>query len=165
MSEADVRRAVQKVAETIDESYYFLQSAHEYQTRYSLIDPVLRSLGWDTADVSQVQVEYDTGEGRVDYVLLQSEDGLPSIIVEAKSLGRSLQTAAVVGQLSIYAEATKTKGYAILTDGDIWRIYDSSKRGSFQNKLIVEVELDDGSNAANAKMFNQLLRRNLHWSR
>ena len=165
MSEADVRRAVQKVVETIDDFGNFLKSTHEYQTRYSLIDPVLRSLGWDTTDVRQVEVEHDTPEGRVDYALLESEVGPPAIIVEAKSLGKSLHTAAVVGQLSIYADATKAKGYAILTDGDLWRIYDLSKRGRFQNKLIEEVELADGSDAANAKTFNQLLRRNLHWSK
>ena len=164
MSEADVRRAVQKVAETIDEVEDFLESAHEYQTRYSLIDPVLRSLGWDTADVRQVEVEYMTEWGRVDYALLQSEDGPPCIIVEAKSLGKSLETATVQRQLFAYAEATK-KGYAILTNGNLWMIYDLSKRGRFQNKLIEEVELADGSDAANAKKLNQLLRRNLHWSR
>ena len=35
----------------------YLSSVDETRTRYTLIDPVLRALGWDLADPSQVRVE------------------------------------------------------------------------------------------------------------
>ena len=59
----------------------------EALTRYALIDPLLRGLSWDTADPSQVLVEYHSGGGSADYALLGA-DGKPRIIVEAKRLAR-----------------------------------------------------------------------------
>ena len=44
----------------------------EALTRYALIDPLLRGLGWDTADPSQVLVEYHSGGGSADYALVGS---------------------------------------------------------------------------------------------
>lgn len=64
--------------------------ASEMLTRYTLIDPLLRELGWDTADPSQVIPEYKSGNGRADYALLGS-DGAPAMMVEAKSLGKPLR--------------------------------------------------------------------------
>ncbi|MYC37692.1 MAG: hypothetical protein F4X66_12405 [Chloroflexi bacterium] len=164
MSEADVKQAIQKVVKTIDEYDEFLTNSHEYQTRYALIDPVLRSLGWDLSSVEEVEVEYETEWGRVDYALLKSSDGPPSVIVEAKSLWKPLDSATVQRQILSYAEGTK-QGYAILTNGDVWMIYDLKKRGRFQNKLIVEIELTEEPVASSAKTLNQLLRRNLHWKK
>lgn len=164
MSEADVKLAITKISETIDVDREFFHDSHEYQTRYALIDPILVSLGWNPSDISQVEVEYETEWGRVDYALLKSSDGPPSIIIEAKALGISLNTASVQRQILSYAEGTK-QGYAILTDGEIWLIYDLKKRGRFQNKLIAEIDLTEDSVASSAKTFNQLLRRNLHWKK
>ena len=41
----------------------------EALTRYGLIDPLLRGLGWDTGDPSQVLVEYRSDAGQADYAL------------------------------------------------------------------------------------------------
>ena len=62
--------------------------SNEAITRYSLIDPVLRGMGWDTEDPSVVVPEYSSGEGRADYALFYNADK-PAIIVEAKKLGDS----------------------------------------------------------------------------
>ena len=61
----------------------------EAQTRYSLIDPLLRELGWDTDDPTLVVPEYQSGKVRADYALLS--DGRPAMMVEAKSLDTPLQ--------------------------------------------------------------------------
>ena len=50
----------------------------EWLTRYALIDPLLRELGWDTADPALVMPEYRLGNGRADYALL-GVDGKPVI--------------------------------------------------------------------------------------
>lgn len=63
---------------------------NEAATRAALIDPVLRALGWDTADVRMVEPEKTIGgELRVDY-LLHDAVGKPHIVVEAKCLGANL---------------------------------------------------------------------------
>ena len=60
MSQKDIREAIEQIEEVIDEVGDFISERHEYQTRYSLVDPILKSLGWDISDVNQVEVEYKT---------------------------------------------------------------------------------------------------------
>ena len=69
----------------------YLSSVDETRTRYTLIDPILRSLGWDLSDPAQVRVEIDinvsTAVKKVDYALYKSGSGeRPWILVEAKRL-------------------------------------------------------------------------------
>ena len=165
MSYRDVLRAVTEISDSIsdEDRYDWLSKSHEYQTRYALIDPVLVSLGWDLSNVEQVEVEHEIEEwGRVDYALLTSPTGDPAIIVEAKVLGAKLYSASNQRQVLSYSEGRR-KGFAVLTDGDIWRIYDLSKRGGFQSKLVEEFSILEASPTTVARTLNQLLRRNLHW--
>lgn len=57
----------------------------------ALIDPLLRTLGWDVFDPEVVTPECKVGEGRADYALLRA-DGRPAAIVEAKKLGEALSS-------------------------------------------------------------------------
>ena len=61
----------------------------EAQTRLSLIDPLLRALGWDTADPAQVRPEYTLSTGRADYALLGA-GYQPVAIMEAKKTIRTI---------------------------------------------------------------------------
>ena len=162
MSQKDVQYAVEYIEEVVEQSGEFITACHEYQTRYALIDPILTSLGWDISDVNQVEVEYETDWGRVDYALLESPDGEPAIAVEAKALWKNLDATAIQRQILSYAEGQR-KGYLVLTDGETWRIYNLGKRGRFQNKLIAQLSIGESSPASIAKTLNQTLRRNLHW--
>ena len=69
-------------------------SGSEWLTRYTLIDPLLRELGWDTEDPELVIPEYSSGGGRADYALL-GNDGKPAMIVEAKKLGEPLSLSVI----------------------------------------------------------------------
>ena len=69
----------------------------EMSTRYTVIDPVLRSLGWDLSDPSQCVVEKIAGQKRgrdpyprVDYALL-GRDGMVAALVEAKRISVSVR--------------------------------------------------------------------------
>ena len=63
----------------------------ELSTRYVVVDPILRSLGWDLSDPFQCVVEHATVRGRdgkvprVDYALL-GRDGNLAVLVEVKRL-------------------------------------------------------------------------------
>ena len=142
MSQKDVQNAIEQIEEVIDEVGEFISNCYEYQTRYALIDPILVSLGWNLSDVNQVEVEYETDWGRVDYALLDCPDGEPAIAVEAKSLWKNLEATATQRQILSYAEGRK-KGYLVLTDGETWQIYNLRKRGRFQNKLVEEVRIGE----------------------
>ena len=69
----------------------YLSSVDETRTRYTLIDPILRVLGWELSDPSQVKVEIDinvsTAVMKVDYALYNTGSGeRPWTLVEAKRL-------------------------------------------------------------------------------
>lgn len=41
----------------------------EEDVKKAVIEPILRALGWDTADLRSIKSEYAAGPGRVDYAL------------------------------------------------------------------------------------------------
>ena len=164
MAQKDVRDAIERIEKAIEESGEFISECHEYQTRYTLVDPILVALGWDLSDVNQVEVEYKTDWGRVDYALLESPDGGPAIAIEAKGLGTNLDAASIQRQILSYAEGMR-KGYLVLTDGEVWQVYDLGKRGRFQNKLVEHLCVGEDSATSIATALNKVLRRNLHWTR
>ena len=52
-----------------------LLNTNEEATRYALIDPILRSLGWDLNDPDQVRVEcLQEFGGKPDYTLLKDDE-------------------------------------------------------------------------------------------
>ena len=51
-----IRRAVQSVRNRVQRDNGYINS--ESRTKYVLIDPLLRALGWDTADLARVKMEF-----------------------------------------------------------------------------------------------------------
>ena len=163
MAVSDVKLAIEFAVYQI-EGYLDHISRHETCTRYDLIDPVLLTLGWNLADVIEVEVEYEINDsGRVDYALLD-KDGKPVIIIEAKALSLNGTKVSQEGQLEAYAKGMK-RGYAVLTNGADWKVWDLSKRGSFNAKLVLELNLLENSPRQCATALNRLLRRPLHHKR
>ena len=110
----------------------------EALTRYALIDPLLRELGWDTSDPAQVVPEYSVSGGRADYALLV--DGRPQIMVEAKYRGAPLDNAVTQGIAYCVEEGTP---YFALTDGENWRLYETHRQARAADKLVVTFSLRD----------------------
>ena len=125
----------------------------EPHTRYWLVDPILAALGWDVNDPSQVYVEYPTPGGRwAHYVLLQPATGAPLAVIEVKAISQEeirLWNADEdpgniqeweqehVDQLEEYIDDLQlATGYAVLTDGASWDIYDLERPGAFSGKRI-----------------------------
>jgi len=101
----------------------------ELQTRYGLIDPILRALEWDISDPEEVQVDYDVKvntdtrvSGRADYLL--RHQGKVLAVIEAKALRKLDQFA--VNQGFAYCHALGAS-LLVCTDGDNWEIYDLNK--------------------------------------
>ena len=104
---------------------------HETSTRYIVIDPILRSLGWDLGNPSHCVVEYDTRprNGRndsaknrfVDYALL-GPVGSPVLVVEAKRIDRHTRDEMYQGQISDYVKSVRTARVGVLTNGEYWNI-------------------------------------------
>ncbi len=114
---------LQKVVNRIQNHTALLQ-VNEMLTRYTLIDPVLRALGWDTEDPTAVVPELSTQTGRPDYALLYNNQ--PIIMVEAKALYGNLQQAMQAGFQYCWQNGVP---YYLITDGNTWELYDMQVMG------------------------------------
>ena len=112
---------------------------NETLTRTTLVDPLLRGLGWDTTDPGQVFVEYRTESGIVDYALLGG-DGKPEVIVEAKKLGSPLRSA--VAQAAGYCLSEDLPRFAV-TDGRHWELYEMSRPGPLAERRVLFFDLSE----------------------
>jgi len=132
MSINDILDLIEKLKDNINK-YRNDFSTNEFLVRYSLIDPFLRALGWDTEDPDQVRPEYSTGAGRPDYALFLKGKESPIAFVGAKKLGKA-------EDLEQYVSYCVNRGvkFFIATDGDHWELYDTFKETTTPNKKIVE---------------------------
>lgn len=127
---------VETLRSRIDEHGPALRQS-EWLTRYALIDPLLRELGWDTADPALVIPEYQSGNGRADYALFGSDN--PEMMVEAKKLGDDLQDKARTQGIQ-YCIEKGTKHFTV-TDGCRWEIYETHRPVPIDEKRVVELDL------------------------
>lgn len=132
---------IEKLRERID-SHDDALKKNEMLTRYALIDPLLRELGWDTEDPDVVVPEYRSDGGRPDYAL--RKEGKPIIMLEAKSLDTPLKDA--VKQVINYCMHDGTE-YSAVTDGRRWEIYETHKPVPIDEKRITSFDLKDLSAA------------------
>ena len=110
---------------------------NETRTRMALIDPLLRALGWDTSNPALVTPEYDVRGRKADYALL-GRRGSPAATLEAKRLGAPLS--AHLEQMINYSNMSGI-GYAGLTDGDYWELYEVFRRGQLEDRRILELRI------------------------
>lgn len=115
---------------------------NEEQTRYTLVDPLIRALGWDTENIDEVrsQYRYKSNDNPVDYAFLIS--GKPRLFLEAKALGGNLDDRKWSHQIMGYASVMGVEWIA-LTDGDKYRIYNSHATVPVEKKLFRSVSITD----------------------
>ena len=119
------------------QSYRTDLEENEIRTRVALIDPLLRALGWDVSNPAVVTPEYKVGNKSADYALLRS-DSKPAATLEAKKLGEPLGSHWM--QMLNYANASDIE-YAGITDGNRWELYDVFRRGTLEERRILEVSV------------------------
>ena len=133
----DLVKTIEELKERIAQHRPMLRQS-EASTRYILIDPLLRKLGWDTEDANKVRPEFTgIGGGRADYALFGSiAQDKPAAMLEAKPLGTTITTA-VVDQAFRYCYPEGIN-YMIISNGDNWRLYDLHTGGLALNEREVE---------------------------
>jgi len=117
---------------------------NEQNTKATLIEPVLRSLGWDTESVDEVAREYrlKSQHKPVDYGLLALRT--PRLFVEAKALGENLEDHRWTNQIMGYAGVAGVE-WIVLTDGNEYRIYNSHAPVTVEEKLLQTVTITEPS--------------------
>jgi hypothetical protein len=129
---ADVRQRIAQASK---------RGLNEQNTKATLIEPVLRALGWDTEDIDEVVHEYRVKrrDKPVDYGLLVLRT--PRLFVEAKGLGENLNDRRWTNQIMGYAAVAGVKWIA-LTDGNEYRIYNAHAPVHVDEKLFRSVRVD-----------------------
>ena len=142
-----------------DDGFWEYLDSNEMSTRYVLIDPILRALGWDTGDLYQCVVEYGK-PGRADYILYGADED-PAIIIESKNTGyRALNhlrnnPETLELQLAKYTDGSTAK-VGLLTNGLIWRLYDLDNSCPKLANQVIEPVIDVYQD--NAKISNRYIR-------
>jgi hypothetical protein len=115
---------------------------NEEDTKTALINPVLCALGWPVGDLTSVKQEYrrSPGDNPVDYALLVL--AAPRLFVEAKALKQELDDHKWCHEIAIYAVEAGVK-WAIVTNGDEYRIYNLAAPVPFAEKLFHKMRVTD----------------------
>ena len=114
--------------------------ANEAAISHGVVIPILAQLGWDTADPLQVAPEYTNPRGRVDFALL----GLgrnPAVFIEVKAVGKLLEGDRQLFEYAFHAGAQ----LCVLTDGREWNFYIASGGGSYDDRRVYQLRLDERS--------------------
>ena len=110
----------------------------EPNTRGSIIDPILKYLGWDLYNIEEVIREKKTSSnGKVDYELKTNGK---RIYLEAKSLNSNLDKKEQI-QTTKYAYEDEVS-YCVLTNGNDFQFFDTFQK-IFEERLILEFSLTD----------------------
>ena len=102
----------------------------EQRTRYFLIDPLLRALGWNHPSAMTIEYKIEPGlyseSERVDYALHPNgHTGQPVAFIEAKRMDVDIDNADwPLKQAFDYAKNRDSVEYVGLTNGDRWIFYD-----------------------------------------
>ncbi len=137
--------------ETIQNAISNLNSGqldNEAQVKQAVILPVLRALGWDYSDPSDLKPEYPVPSGSVDYALIYR--GNPLVFIEAKRLGGI----GLKGEEQLFNCANhRGVPLLILTDGSRWDFYLSMAAGYPRERRFYSLELSRKANIAEHKGF------------
>lgn len=182
MNVNELRDLIETIGKRIDGHRNELKD-NEALTRYALVDPLLRGMGWDTGDPEQVRPEYPVlADGtRADYVLLGDnldtpdtpalipegqKSGRPAaLLIEAKSLfrdsdaERELRKAAL--QAEYYSSCAEVRYFAA-TDGQRWHVYDRKIGGGLAKRQIKSFDLKDEKAYKDCEQAKELWRKTWH---
>ena len=126
---------------------------NETAVRQGIVDRLLNALGWQTLDTQRVFPEYPIDGGRVDYALCHPP-GKPIVLIEVKRVGKIEGAEKQLFEYAFHEGAL----ILILTDGQRWRFFHPSGAGSYQERLVRELDLiADGSEESSECLFKYLM--------
>ncbi len=127
---------------------------NEAAISHGVVMPIVAALGWDTADPNQVVPEFSLQRGRVDFALF----GLghrASVFIEVKQVGR-----AVDGDRQLFEYAFHHGvPLCVLTDGREWSFYLPSGQGTYEDRRVYRLQLDDREPGECERILNRYLSR------
>jgi hypothetical protein len=132
MTEERLLQCVKELARRVEQYGSHLQRS-EIQTRYTLIDPLLRALGWNIEDPAEVCLDHDLALFRP-YAIFYG--GKVCLVIKARPLGSDL-TEVGDERASLWNETP----YFAMTDGRHWEVYATHGLAIPENELIVKFDI------------------------
>jgi hypothetical protein len=127
---------------------------NEASISHGVVMPILGKLGWDGADPEQVMPEYSSGGRRVDFALCGSNKR-PSLFIEVKGVGRTLE-----GDRQLFEYAFHEGiPLCLLTDGREWSFYLPGGQGSYDERRVYRLQLDQQPTTECARILNRYLAK------
>lgn len=119
------REELEKIVGRIKDhrSYY---EQNEMAVRNQIINPILRILGWDPENPTEVKHDISTEEGKPDYSLFKQ--GKKLMFIEAKKLSPDISNKDIV-QLARYCFGEGMK-YGLITNRAVWILFKSFQEGT-----------------------------------
>ena len=155
----EVRREIERIQGYISNGR--LASCDETNTKATAIEPVLRELGWDVADLDVVKREYPVrarpNVRPVDYLLFC--DDAPRVIVEAKRGNQSLERHQEQLQDYVGFALAERVEIAVLTNGEAWWFYLPIREVSWDRRKVATVELDQQDSTETAQKLVDVLSK------
>ena len=133
---------------------------NEQNTKASLIIPVLDALGWDANEPEEVQWEYKPKPryNPVDFALMLQRT--PCLFLEAKALREDLSNDRLTAQLLTYSSVAGVQ-WAVLTNGDQYRIYNANAPVPIEDKLFRSVSVSSSDRSSVIATLSLLSKTNL----
>ncbi len=129
-----MQHQIKRIRERLIQGAY----SNEAAVTHGVVIPILSALGWDTTDPDQVMPEHTSGRGRVDFALLGGGKR-PAVFIEVKGVGRSIE-----GDRQLFEYAFhEGVPLCVLTDGKEWSFYLPSGQGSYDDRRVYRLQLDD----------------------
>lgn len=134
---SDLQITIKQVLQKV-EKHRDLYSRSEQSVRDHLINPILRTIGWDTTEPDLVQPNVTNDDGRIpDYTLLK--EGKKVLVLEAKKLSKNLDDSKIIRQLADYCYPHGIE-FGILTDGVIWQLFNTFEKNP-NNRIVWTIDL------------------------
>ena len=127
---------------------------NEASISHGIVTPVLQALGWNTASPQQLIPEYTIERQRVDFALLGA-GRKPTVFIEVKGQGLAAQADR---QLFGYAFLEGVP-LCVLTDGAEWSFYVPGGQGSYEDRRVYRLQLEERSAEECEQVLTRYLQR------
>jgi len=155
MLEEKLKKVVEKMKK--HRSYY---ERNEAAVRSQIIEPILRSLGWDVENPEEVQPNVSTEEGIPDYSLLKGNKKV--LFIETKKLSVDIEQREVIRQLAKYCFGEGMK-YGVLTNGAIWILFRAFQEGTtISERIVWKIDIESDELTASIRRLNTISKDNIN---
>ena len=142
---------IERIRERLAQGAY----ANEAAISHGVVTPILNALGWDSADPQQLVPEFPIpARGRIDFALFTLGQR-PAVFIEVKGVGLTFE-----GDRQLFEYAFhEGVPFCVLTDGRQWSFYLPGGQGSYDDRRVYRLQLDDREPEECARILTRYLAR------